>query len=524
MAADHERSFRRRAACFVGVPIAAALAALAALHAIVPEYLLRQGFPLDDAWIHAVYARELARSLTLAYNPGIPATGETAPLWAVMLAPVHGVAGSPAAIVALTKALGFVLHAASAAVIAFSLWNVSEGSDRPLVFAAALVGAHPDFVAASVSGMEVPLATLVIAAVVACTLCEAAVPAAVIGAAAVAGRPETLVFAVVFPVLFWVRRPALACRLAAATGAGAALAFIAIGLRNRAVSGMFLPATFHAKVNVTSPFDLTWQVSGFRGLIGQLPVIGLDFVLATIVLLTVALIWRTATTPLGRAAAAMCLAGLVYCSASFFLVRPLDPSAFYYHRYVLPGLFAVVAAVPLLAHEGLRTLPPRTYLISYAVASMLLAGMVVQTTPSRYRRLSNDARNIDDVQVAFGRSLAAARPSDNAWVVDAGAARFFGQPFIVDLIGLNTPEILGPHAQSYLDRHEPRYLDMFPGWSKVDTHEPGVLPAKSFETSTSYTVTSYLPMRQHVLVRCEPAGTKGRMTVRGRPFMFRCAP
>ena len=78
-----------RARWLPGLPIAAAICALAALHAFAPAYLTGQGFPLDDAWIHAVYAREFARSGTSVYNPGVPATGETAPLWAVALAAVH---------------------------------------------------------------------------------------------------------------------------------------------------------------------------------------------------------------------------------------------------------------------------------------------------------------------------------------------------------------------------------------------------------------------------------------------------
>ncbi len=43
------------------------------------------GFPLDDAWIHQVYARNLARSGQLAFVPGVPSAGSTAPLWTFLL-------------------------------------------------------------------------------------------------------------------------------------------------------------------------------------------------------------------------------------------------------------------------------------------------------------------------------------------------------------------------------------------------------------------------------------------------------
>jgi hypothetical protein len=43
------------------------------------------GFPLDDAWIHQTYARNLARSGQLAFIPGVPSAGSTAPLWSFLL-------------------------------------------------------------------------------------------------------------------------------------------------------------------------------------------------------------------------------------------------------------------------------------------------------------------------------------------------------------------------------------------------------------------------------------------------------
>ena len=49
------------------------------------------------------------------------------------------------------------------------------------------------------------------------------------------------------------------------------------------------------------------------------------------------------------------------------------------------------------------------------------------------------------------------------------------------------------------------------------------MPAKPFETTTPYTVTSSESMRVHVLVTCTPPGVAGRFVVRGRPWSFRCS-
>src|SRR5262245_40846669 len=52
------------------------------------------GFPLDDAWIHQVYARSLWRSHRFEYNDGESEIGLTSPLFAALLAPLHRSEGS----------------------------------------------------------------------------------------------------------------------------------------------------------------------------------------------------------------------------------------------------------------------------------------------------------------------------------------------------------------------------------------------------------------------------------------------
>jgi hypothetical protein len=45
------------------------------------------GFPLDDSWIHQVFARNLATGHGFSFNPDVPIAGATAPLWTVLLVP-----------------------------------------------------------------------------------------------------------------------------------------------------------------------------------------------------------------------------------------------------------------------------------------------------------------------------------------------------------------------------------------------------------------------------------------------------
>ncbi len=69
------------------------------------------GFPLDDAWIHQIFARNLAQHGEFAYNPGQPVAGSTSPLWTFLLAPGYWL---PGFYMAWTYALGLVFLALTA--------------------------------------------------------------------------------------------------------------------------------------------------------------------------------------------------------------------------------------------------------------------------------------------------------------------------------------------------------------------------------------------------------------------------
>ncbi|RME87724.1 MAG: hypothetical protein D6770_08660, partial [Anaerolineae bacterium] len=76
--------------------------------------LYRPGYPLDDAWIHQTYARNLAWHGEWAFIPGKPSGGSTAPLWSALLA------------------IGYLLH------IPHLLWTLTLGS--VLLWGIALIG------------------------------------------------------------------------------------------------------------------------------------------------------------------------------------------------------------------------------------------------------------------------------------------------------------------------------------------------------------------------------------------------
>lgn len=66
----------------------------------------RLGLPLDDAWIHQTFARNLVRYSQFAYMPGHISTGSTAPIWTMMLAPAYLLGLDP---LAWSYAMGILL-------------------------------------------------------------------------------------------------------------------------------------------------------------------------------------------------------------------------------------------------------------------------------------------------------------------------------------------------------------------------------------------------------------------------------
>src|SRR5574341_394192 len=109
---------------WLGIPIALAVGiwALFLANRAPGTHAALRGFPLDDAWIHLVYARSLVPEGGLHYNAGQPETGMTSPLWVLLLAAVHALVGpgNVGAVVVGTKLLSLAFGLA-AAVLLFSV-------------------------------------------------------------------------------------------------------------------------------------------------------------------------------------------------------------------------------------------------------------------------------------------------------------------------------------------------------------------------------------------------------------------
>jgi hypothetical protein len=417
------------------------------------------GFPLDDAWIHLHFARNLAEGAGFSYNPGVPVAGSTAPLWTVLLALGALVAGPT---LAMAKAVGVGATLAGALVLRRAA--VAWGAARPVAVMAAVALLWCGPVAwGALSGMEVSLAVgLVAAALLAHARGRAALTAAFAALAALA-RPEAVL---VLPLLvvagrLSIRRIVLFSVVAAAVLAPAvAFSLVTVGTP--------LPATATAKVDgglvgwlggVREPFARTLvhrPAEFFAGWLGWLT--SVHWLLPIALAPAIVIAWRRAGPALGIPALLLLLHPLAMA-----LVAPYREPGFQEGRYsihLLP-LALIVLAVSAPRDVGR---PGRVVGLGWLALALL-------TLPGAADRYGWAVQNINAMQVHLGQWVDRHAPRTATIAVnDIGAIAFFSRRHVIDLMGLVTPEII-PYRRDgergvirYVGEMCPDYVIVFPAW------------------------------------------------------------
>jgi arabinofuranosyltransferase len=430
------------------------------------------GFPLDDSWIHLHFARNLAEGLGFVYNPGRPVAGSTAPLWTLLLAAAALVGGAS---VTTAKALG-VACALGAALVARRA-ALAWGAPPALALVAAVALAWMGPIAwGALSGMEVGLAALLVAAALLAHARQHLWTTAALAALAVAARPES---ALLLPLLL-LGRPVTLRRLVAFVALPAVVMapFVAFSW---ATVGAPYPATAAAKVEggllgwlggIREPLGLTLAARPWAFLREWLAWLRQTHALLPLVLLPgIPLAWRRGGRALGVAALA-----LVVHPLGMALLAPYRGPGFQEGRYsihLLP-LAAVVLAVSASQARGRARQ-------ALAVLWLALALWALVPAADRY---AWGVQNIEAMQVRLGRWLAANTPPRAQLAVnDIGAIAFVSRREIVDLMGLVTPEILPYRRQGedgiirFIGETCPDYVVIFPAWfprlaSRTDLLEP----------------------------------------------------
>jgi hypothetical protein len=407
------------------------------------------GFPLDDAWIHQTYARNLAQSGQLAYVPGQPSAGSTAPLWTFLIAIGYRL-GIDYRL--WTYALGALSLAACGWLVqrlSIRLWP-----ERPRVAraAGALCIFEWHLAWAAASGMETTLfAALALAVFERATYAQArwrdGIMFGALGALLTLTRPEgLLVIGLAGLARLAQTRSANAPRfiLSAITGFGVLV--LPVAWLNLQASGTLFPNTFYAKQQEYAVY--------FSSLGAWLPrvldVLGAPFVGAQVLL--VPGLWLeglAAARSLRDRSTWVRAAPLVWLMAHLAVYATRLPVTYQHGRYMMP-IIPIVLLVGLHGSARLAARLPRL-LRRVSIGSMVgVAAAFWVVGVGAYRV---DVNVIENELVASARWIDTHTPTGALVAAhDIGAIGYFARRPLLDLAGLISPEVIP------IIRDEPRLL------------------------------------------------------------------
>jgi hypothetical protein len=432
---------------------------------------LSRGVPLDDAWIHFQFVRNLACGDGFAFNPGHPTAGSTAPLWSLLLAGVHALGGPFPLAGQILSAVCFLGVLAAT----YALSRRLTARRWMAWLAGAVVALNGRMIWAGLSALETCLFTALTLVAIGAHLSDRQagryrLRTAALFALAALARPEGyLLFALALadrtlpalasssPVSRLVSQVSQLLPAAALFGV-LVLPYLVFSLRT---ADHLLPNTFSAKAAfdfrpdldflsvaarylvLDNPLLLPFVVLGIVGLFGRAPLLGA---------------W-TAGLPLAYAF----LHAILYQHGRYLM--PLIPCN------TVAGAIGLLEARKLAHSRGWRW-PGSQRLLAGIVALLMLAGTAWRL-PTMARQFAWNVENINEMHVALGQWVAENTPPDAILALnDIGAITYVSRREVVDLAGLVTPEVVpmlrapdrAARLVKFMDGRGVDYVIIFPDW------------------------------------------------------------
>jgi hypothetical protein len=507
--------------------IAAAILLCLALSVFLTIHAHREngvnGFPLDDAWIHLTFARNLHTHHAFAYWPSDkPTAGSTSPLYTFLLA-----AGF--AFTRNEKLLSYVLGVACHALflIALALWARRRlGSALSAAAVVLLLGLDARISVLSVAGMETPLFLALVAAAFYLHLAGRWIALGIVLGLSVWTRPDGLILAAVLltdgvldRLTAGSRRVGKSERRSESPGifprgndarrwlrvCVPLVGFVAAyGLFNRSLSGSFLPTTFAAK-QVAYQFPMVhflrhdvWDCFG-----DHIWLVVLPFALGAVVLEGARLLRMRPGVVRPEVG---WMVGLVLAYGLFL------PFGHRFERYLVPALpacaIAGLSAVQRIARAA-RSASRLAWLSDLRpVLPLLLLGglfLLIEEPVEAARDYAYWCRYHYTRHERTGRWLAVHTPPSAVIAThDIGAIAYYSHRRIVDMAGLILPEVI-PHIASpdytaYLtglfERTGVTHLAVLRNWLEVTNVDPLFVADPEPEVLEVY---RWLPGRTHLV-------------------------
>jgi hypothetical protein len=421
------------------------------------------GFPLDDAWIHQTYARNLIEDGTWSFTEGEASGGSTSPLWTVVMGVGFILKIDPKA---WSYFVGILLLGA------IGILCVKWGERRQPLFVnwgwlvVLLVAVEWHLTWAAVSGMETLAICLMILLVF--WLLE--------------GNAEGLPIGLLLGIAIWLRPGAITLLLPVAiygfhyrsgawvslirwsinVGIGLLALLVPYLLFNFWVTGTVWPNTFYAK---QAEYAILQDAPILDRFVQQLiqPMIGVGIVLFPGIFLALRKHLREHSV--------LKMAPLLWVILHWLMYAWRLPATYQHGRYAIPtipvllvlGLEGFFNSVDLGSAEVGRRIISRTWALLAIVVALAFYGIGA-------RAYATDVAIIETEMVQTAKWIAE-NTEKNALIAahDIGALGFYGQREILDLAGLISPEVIPfirdeAELANYLDQRSAQFLMTFPDW------------------------------------------------------------
>ena len=434
---------------------------------IVSHSIYRIGFPLDDAWIHQTYARNLAKTGEWAFIPGQPSGGSTGPLWGVLLSLGYVLRLGPYVWAFL---LGWFLLFGMGILGVFAHQLIAPATKQFAIWSGVLLTLEWHLVWAAGSGMETLAYTLVVTLVLILLMRKIESYAGWLGIGLIIGlsiwlRPDgiTLLGPALFVILFSQSHWQKKIKTASVLILGFIILFAPYLGFNQILSGAWWPNTFFAKQAeyAADRENLPFIVRLVREF--TLPLVGVGVVLLPGFLIKSYRIlqqrnWRE------TAAAIWALGYLVLYAMRL-------PVIYQHGRYVIPmmptffilGFAGSCEWIRSDAVSTLRRILSRTWLIVIPLVLLVFWGRGAIA-------YAKDVAVIESEMVVTAHWVAVNTPQDALIAAhDIGAFGYFGGRKLLDLAGLISPDVIPfirdeNRLKDYLDSQGAEYLVTFPKW------------------------------------------------------------
>lgn len=409
----------------------------------------RWGFSLDDSWIYATFARNIATGKGYSFNAGERVAGATGPLYALILALFYRLFHE---VVWSAKVFGIACLCGSSVLMYLAARNLTPRSHLRPLWVGLLVGISPSLLWGALSGMEIAPYIFLNCLGIYCYTKERWILAALCWSLGVWLRPDGLLLALMGLFL----RPKLTARGMGTTLLVVAPVLAAFFAFNYVVGGRFLPNSVLVKTHFgPGVLPQIWEMLQRWAPLWGLAMRRWDVPEHSIVLLPAMMI------------GAVLMARRFPALAAFILGLPLGLAIFgassgSHGRYMMPVIpFGVLLAAEGLNHASGRALG-RRWKVGLFAAALFCVAWQVRSVERKGIVHGWNVENINDMQRLLAETIrASASPGDTIAVNDVGAMGYFSGCYIVDLVGLVSPLRSFPEN---LKQYRPKYLVIFPAW------------------------------------------------------------